>query len=210
MDNKDITSILDTSDNGSATIATPLSSSAGAVLNIATITCIGVIGFVIGVGISKFVSRTLKLTDHDEVDDSSATDQADPPMCRLETAHQAALRLMVCDGSNNTACLPRVPMPRSIALAKICSTKDDLGVDYASAAKDLEDGLFRPPVRRVPTPQPMVLPVPAHVPVPAVRGSLSKLPRVEPTRKSSDCQLLRRSGSYDQDDEYYHLRKESV
>jgi len=197
MDNPDITNILESGDNGHS--ANSLSSSTGVILNIATITCIGVFGFVIGVGISKFVSRTLaKPTDHDDVDDSGRTGQLDPPKCHLETMHQAALRLVACD----------LPPMSSLSLSHVTShirtctnsTKDDTDIENAHTSKDPEEGIYRPTFTRVPSPQPMTLPA-------AVRSSLTK---PYETSKSSDCHPLRRSGCLDPDNEYQHIRKESV
>lgn len=212
MDHKNITSILAEDTDGSN--VSSLSSSAGMVLNIATITCIGVVGFVIGVGISKFVSKTLgsgKPSDHDDVEDFSQTSMNDPPQCHLETAHQAAFRLMTCNhGAIN-------PIPTSSTRSSMThnthttlSTREDTDIAETppSVGLDIDPGVaaYRPQLSRTPTPQPGGL-----------RSSRDLSYRLIELRKSTDVrkstddgQLLRRSVSADPDDEYHHIRKESV
>ena len=208
MDHKNISSILAEDTDGSQ--ATSLSSSAGVVLNIATITCIGVFGFVIGVGISKFVTKTMgnnKSTDNDDVEDFSQTGMDDPPQCHLESVHLAALRLVSCDHGSS---LTRTSVNHKTHTA--LSTKEDTDIvetppSPSSAGVDLAPVAARRSHASLP-PTPPLQPV-------GLRGSRDCAYRLLEFRKSSDVskstddgQLLRRI-SVDPEDEH-HIRKETV
>jgi len=216
MDHKNITSILAEDTDGSN--VSSLSSSAGVVLNIATITCIGVVGFVIGVGISKFVSKTLgsgKPTDHDDVEDFSQTSTNDPPQCHLETAHQAAFRLMTCNHDAINVIPNVTSSARSFMTHKThatLSTREDTDIAETppSIGLDIDPGVtaFRPQLSRTPTPQPSGLRSSSSRDLPY---RLIELRKSTDVRKSTDDgQMLRRSVSADPADEYHHIRKESV
>jgi hypothetical protein len=207
MDHKNITSILEYDADGAKTSS--LSNSAGVVLNIATITCIGVVGFIIGVGISKFVTKTLgsgKQADNDELEDSSQAGMNDPPHCHLETAHQAAFRLMTCNHGSSTAA--PLSSTRSSMTQKTHSAREDTDIAQTPPSTGIgpEGEAPRLYLSCTPTPQPPI----------GLRSSRDLSHRLElrrgtDVRKSTDDgQLLRRSVSMDPDDEYHHIRKESV